>query len=704
MLSRETLSKITEILISLAETERDVEITRQVLTENREYNSYQVFCYLDSDRKNCVDEIDIINFLQSKNIFVTETEAKLVILYYDQDLDKVLNYNEFLNLAESKSSQKKEKQREEGPLCFGIDYALTKLLEKEIIQARKILSLFNDVRGYSDFNIHDIFHAIKNNNNINFIYPENIMSFLNKNFASFIDQDINLIFNRLDLNKDNIIDLCEFHIFFGYPNCGYSCPFQKCENCGIQCCRSCRIDGPCYVHKFSSSNNENRNSGDENAMKRKVYRTYYTEFQNRENNVQNQNNDDPNLMISSNGFSTNRDNNEFNNGIQKISQGLSLRLSPKREYGPIEVCLSDIYNDNKNNTYNNNYNTYNKNLNNIIDDNIDYRTYNNYLDNIRNNNKNNNDNTNTIDQKFVTKDNINNNIIYQYNEDITNLKNPPKNSYNQNNLNNIKNYMRPNTNENNENINIINSYDNLKNNQIENKNNVKPKNKNEYEEDQFIDYLKEAKLLEKKIENLRIQLTLRSDFNWEQIFRIFELEGRGFLAKEDLIEGFNKFGIFPNDSDINLLLKRYDLKKEGIITYTDFFELIVPISKNHRMMVEKRKINSESDNMLANPKEFSPETLKCIKNLFVAIFNGEFILNKIKENFNNLKMNFGDIFKSMDPMGLGYVGEKELVEFLQKNGIFTSSNDCDLLFLRLNKLRNGKIDFKEMSDEIEGLN
>ena len=146
------------------------------------------------------------------------------------------------------------------------------------------------------------------------------MSFLNKNFASFIDQDINLIFNRLDLNKDNIIDLCEFHIFFGYPNCGYSCPFQKCENCGIQCCRSCRIDGPCYVHKFSSSNNENRNSGDENAMKRKVYRTYYTEFQNRENNVQNQNNDDPNLMISSNGFSTNRDNNEFNNGIQKISQ------------------------------------------------------------------------------------------------------------------------------------------------------------------------------------------------------------------------------------------------------------------------------------------------------------------------------------------------------------------------------------------------
>ena len=38
---------------------------------------------------------------------------------------------------------------------------------------------------------------------------------------------------------------------------------------------------------------------------------------------------------------------------------------------------------------------------------------------------------------------------------------------------------------------------------------------------------------------------------------------------------------------------------------------------------------------------------------------------------------------------------------MQKNGIFNNSNDCDLIFLRLNKLRNGKIDFQEMLDEIE---
>ena len=204
---------------------------------------------------------------------------------------------------------------------------------------------------------------------------------------------------------------------------------------------------------------------------------------------------------------------------------------------------------------------------------------------------------------------------------------------------------------------------------------------------------------ESKVERLKIDLSLRTDFNWEEVFRIFELEGRGFLSKEDLIIGFNKFGIYPKDLDISLLLKRYDLQKEGIISYPDFFDLIAPFSKYHRIMVEKRKIKNE--NLLVNPNEFSPETLNCIRNIFITIFNGEFMLNKLKESFTSLKIKFSDIFHLLDPLGNGYIGEKELAFFLQKNEIINNSNDCDLLFLRLNKLRNGQIEFQEMCEEIE---
>ena len=672
MLSREIQSKLSDIFISLAEAERDVEITRQVITENKDYNSYQIFCYLDSDKKNFVEELDIINYLKSKNIFLTEIEAKFVILFYDKNLDTNLNYEEFLNMIESKLSIKKEQKDLTGPLSFSIDYALTKLLEKEIIHAREILKLLADVRGFSDFDIHTIFHYIKNNN-MNCIISKNINKFLNKNYASFIDQDIDLIFKRLDFNKDNVIDLCEFHIFFGFPNCGYNCPFEICQNCGIECCQSCRIEGPCYVHRYV-------NKKDLNYMQKRVYRTYYTQFQNRENEINSpiQNSDDK--MINSNGFYSEGDN-QYNNDIQKISNNLTLKLSPKREYAPFEVCLNSNFGENIDdiNKENNNNINYINNINNKS-----YKDTNNCN---KNNSINNFKNTpNTLQQNFVTNKN-----------EIDNMNNSDNNI----NINNKERYIindeqiENNTN----NKKLIKSYDMLKN--IKNENKDVNKNKNEYEENQFIEYLKQAMLHESKIEQLKINLSLRSDFNWEQVFRIFELEGRGFLSKEDLIIGFNKFGIYPKDSDISLILKRYDLKKEGFISYPNFFDLIVPFSKYHRIMVDKRKINEE--NVLFSPNDFSRETLDCIRNLFVSIFNGEFILNKMKESFTSLKIKFNDIFQLMDPIESGYLGEKELAIFLQKNGIFNNSNDCDLVFLRLNKARNGKIDFQEICDEIEAV-
>ena len=224
-------------------------------------------------------------------------------------------------------------------------------------------------------------------------------------------------------------------------------------------------------------------------------------------------------------------------------------------------------------------------------------------------------------------------------------------------------------------------------------------NKNEYEEKQFIDYLRKAMDLENKIENLKIELSLRCDFNWEEIFRIFELEGRGFLSREDLVLGFNKFDLYPNDLDISLLLKRYDLKNEGFITYPDFFEMIAPFSKYHRLMIENRRKISEIKEL--TPDELSSETKQYIKNLFSEIFQGEFALNKEKEKFTSLKDNFREIFKLIDNSGKGFIGEKEFVIYIQNNEIFNKSNECDLLFLRFNKLRNGKIDYQEIIDEIE---
>ena len=621
MLSRNIQSKFSEIIMILAEEERNVEITRQVLTENKDYNSFQIFCFLDIDKKNKINYLDILNFLKNKNIFCSENEVKLLLLFYDDDLDTNLNFNEFINLIESKSSPKKEYKENNEPLSFSVEYSLTKLLEKEIIYSRKIISLFEDIKGFSDFNIHNIFHYIKDDSN-NFINSEDIINFLNDNYVSFIDNDIDLIFKRLDKAKDNKINICEFHLFFGFPNCEYNCTFLKCDNCDLEPCESCKIEEPCPIHKKSNFKSE-----DNKYLNERTYKTYYTEFKNKMNSKEE------------------KEEEQFNNGYQKISDNLTFKLSPKREYAPFEIYLDS----------------------NNIDINI--------INQQENKESFNNENINTINQNFDDEK-------YQIDDSNNKQNNIIINKKNLFNNNNEINY-KPN-----ENVNA--------NNIIKNK---KFLNKNEYEEKQFIEYLRKAMEHENKIENLKIELSLRCDFNWEEIFRIFELEGRGFLSKEDLSIGFNKFNLYPKDINISLLLKRYDINKEGIISYPDFFELIVPFSKYHKQMVEKRGIESGIKDI--NPDDLNLETQKCIQNLFNEIFKGELALNKEKENFTSLKNNFKDIFKSFDISDNGFIGEKDFVLYIQNNELFTNSNDCDLLFLRFNKLKNGKIEIQEMLDEIE---
>ena len=57
----------------------------------------------------------------------------------------------------------------------------------------------------------------------------------------------------------------------------------------------------------------------------------------------------------------------------------------------------------------------------------------------------------------------------------------------------------------------------------------KPINCNEYEEGQFNDFLRKLMMAESQIEDAKVSLALRPDFNCEDAFRIFELNGRGLV-------------------------------------------------------------------------------------------------------------------------------------------------------------------------------
>ena len=84
MLSIQTEARIIQLLLEIAKGENTIESTRRMMTNNYDFDSYQIFNYLDTENKNRIDSLDLINYLTYKQINVTDIEAQLIILmeYY----------------------------------------------------------------------------------------------------------------------------------------------------------------------------------------------------------------------------------------------------------------------------------------------------------------------------------------------------------------------------------------------------------------------------------------------------------------------------------------------------------------------------------------------------------------------------------------------------------------------------------------------
>jgi Ca2+-binding EF-hand superfamily protein len=220
-----------------------------------------------------------------------------------------------------------------------------------------------------------------------------------------------------------------------------------------------------------------------------------------------------------------------------------------------------------------------------------------------------------------------------------------------------------------------------------------------YDQIQFNEFLSKLMDIELKIENVKSDLANIQEFNIEDAFRIFENE-KEYLTEEDLKNGLKSIGVFPNAQDIKLLMKRFDLFKKGNINFADFFDIIVPFEQNIRNEIENRKPKCYPRR---GPDVSTNQTLYVLRNLFNLIINSENEINEMRKMFGTLRLNLRDIFALLDEGGKGYFTNEELMRYLQNNGLLSNVKSADLLFIRLDKNRNGKIDYYEVEEEMETL-
>ncbi|MCQ2820660.1 MAG: EF-hand domain-containing protein [archaeon] len=727
MISNETEERVARLLLVLAEGERGVEISRQVLSDNFDFDPFQIFAYLDVDGKNRICSGDILNYLRNKGTFATPNEAELIILFYDQDGDGLLSFSEFLNMIKSvKSIKKRTETNASGELSFNIDYSLTKLLEKEIEFSRKVIPLLEDLQFRTDFNIHAIFHLIAG---CHAIFSCEVKEFLEANNASYLESDIINIMRRLDLNRDGRVDLCEIHALLGFPNfmvCSNHCSCGCCTCCGnINCCSICCPHhhhhhhhvchcgcSPCRSRSASGSPSPLRNSqsrsprgnysprgGNDNELRRispnlSLRRSPERQYSPRRRSPS------PNMNSSmNNNFNDNfnpQGSRMDNKEITKISPNLALRRSPERHYSPNrsrspsppieQIPMNDNYNP-QGSRMNNNESTQ-------ISPSLALRKSPERKYSPRRNNSPSPPPMNEapINQEINNENpnGVNDNQIRRISPNLS-LRRSPERKFSPNgnkSLSPDNDQMQNNPQGNN----LSNSNNNLRS--------FKPNEPIPGEEKEtFLNYLMKVMSMEGAIEKNKINLADKNDFNVEDAFRIFELDGRGYLTEEDIDYGLNQLEVPHTESDVRLLMKRFDNQKQGVINFGDFFDIVTPFEKDYRNIVEIRPPNSCC--ACRCPGVFSVPTRVYLKNLFTMIIESERRLNEDRKEMVMTRARMPGIFKEMDRFNYGYFREDDLGEYLKSNHALSSGKEKDLLFIRLDKNRNGKVEKYEVDDEIK---
>ena len=74
--------------------------------------------------------------------------------------------------------------------------------------------------------------------------------------------------------------------------------------------------------------------------------------------------------------------------------------------------------------------------------------------------------------------------------------------------------------------------------------------------------------------------------------------------------------------------------------------------------------------------------------------------NCMKKGFNTLRLKLKDIFHLIDNFNSGSFNNDDLNIYLKKNCLFRNSKETDLLYIRLDKNRDGKIEYSEIEDEL----
>jgi hypothetical protein len=143
------------------------------------------------------------------------------------------------------------------------------------------------------------------------------------------------------------------------------------------------------------------------------------------------------------------------------------------------------------------------------------------------------------------------------------------------------------------------------------------------DEDELVRSLREQIQIEKELENAKISLATRPDFNLYDAFRIFDVDAKGYVSYTDLKAGLSEIGVYPSFEELELFIKRYDTNHDNRLRFSEFSDAFTAQDAYYGGLVNKRISNDVRGRLIARDDCFYTDTKIEFRNVWRTHFRVE---------------------------------------------------------------------------------
>jgi len=220
------------------------------------------------------------------------------------------------------------------------------------------------------------------------------------------------------------------------------------------------------------------------------------------------------------------------------------------------------------------------------------------------------------------------------------------------------------------------------------------------DEDELVRGLREQISLEKDLEQAKLRLVDRYDFNLFDAFRIFDVDSRGAVNHFDLKYGLSDIGVFCTQEELDLFISRYDTNKDGRLRFSEFCEAFTPTDTYTATVLNRRG----SNNMPIRYKRddcFGEGTKGEFRQLWRTHFKVETANEYLRQKLAKRPgFNIFDAFAACDIDNDGKISKEEIQELIESRGYFVSAKEVANLVERFDHDKDGRISYSEFREEM----